>query len=571
VRKSADAFDLPDPPATEVVNSALQLFAICLPLQTPKIQESILEQITSFLSANTLQRDIHRKSAMMVNIAYALLGALKVAVKETRSSPGDLKGSAVEKVIQELLHVSSSKSVDRETLTCQVFIILPDPYVRHLAGEALGRLCSSSGNALTTTEVNYLVDQIVANREPNARSGYAVALGCIHSQLGGMAAGYHLKNILGILMSLGNDPHPVVHLWALDSLSKVADSAGLTFSSYVTSTLGMLAQLYGSDSHNHESASLASSNLELDLPTPAVIARCIDSTINVLGPDLQDMGKARDLIMTLIGLFQAESDELVAVESLRCQEHLSLYAPGHMDFSDYVKQLQRSAGSSSTQIRDMAVDGLHNLMRRNTDEVIKSGDAGLEDQLWHVLDSDPDHEVVRNIIRNWLHQTGLTDTSAWVQRCHSVLTKTKKLAEVEEKTDAKPKAGPTDIQDEEVAGFAAAVNAPGEEGGSAQTSQELLKWQVRTFGMDCLSELIAMVTKEAAFRDEAPCVLALQKRIADVVRIAFSASTAGVVQLRIRGLKIIDQVLKVSSQIVIQCGRTNADHTRLAFRKDSGP
>lgn len=89
------------------MNAALQLFAICLPLQTPKIQESILEQMTSFLSANILQRDINRKAAMMVNIAYALLSALKVAVKETRSPPGDLKGSAVEKVIQGLLHVST--------------------------------------------------------------------------------------------------------------------------------------------------------------------------------------------------------------------------------------------------------------------------------------------------------------------------------------------------------------------------------------------------------------------------------------------------------------------------------
>jgi HEAT repeat-containing protein 5 len=62
--------------------------------------------MTSFLSANSLQRDINRKSAMMVNIAYALLSALKVAVKETRSPAGDLKGAAVEKVIQELLHVS---------------------------------------------------------------------------------------------------------------------------------------------------------------------------------------------------------------------------------------------------------------------------------------------------------------------------------------------------------------------------------------------------------------------------------------------------------------------------------
>lgn len=426
-----------------------------------------------------------------------------------------------------------------------MFVVLPDPYLRYISGEALGRLCNSSGNALTTTEVNYLVDQIVANRDPNARSGYAVALGCIHSQLGGMAAGYHLKNILGILMSLSNDPHPVVHFWAIDSLSRVADSAGLSFSSYVTSTLGMLAQLYATDTHNEESASLAYSNIEIDLPTPAVIARCIDSTINVLGPDLQDMAKARDLIMTLIGLFQVDDDFLILIESLRCQEHVSLYAPGHMDFSSYVKYLQRSVESSSNQMRDMALDGLHNLMRRNTEDVIRAGDPGLEDQLWHVLDRDSGHEVVRKIIRNWLHQTGLSDAATWVQRCHSVLTKTKKV-DAQVATESKVKGHGPDLQDEEVAGFAAASNASGPDGGDpAQLSQEPLKWQVRTFGMDCLSELVSMIGKEAAFREESPCVAALQHRIADVVRIAFSASTAGVVQLRIRGLKIIDQVLKV--------------------------
>lgn len=107
IRAPDDTHELPDPPATEVVNAALQLFAICLPLQTAKIQESILEQMTSFLSASSLQRDFNRKTAMMVNIAYAVLSALKVAVKETRSAPGSLKGAAVEKVMQDLLHVSN--------------------------------------------------------------------------------------------------------------------------------------------------------------------------------------------------------------------------------------------------------------------------------------------------------------------------------------------------------------------------------------------------------------------------------------------------------------------------------
>ncbi|KAF2742928.1 HEAT repeat protein-like protein [Sporormia fimetaria CBS 119925] len=520
---------LPDPPATEVVNAALQLFAICLPLQTPKIQESILEQMRSFLSATSLQRETHRKMAMMVNIAYGLLSALKVTVRETRCTPGNLQAAAVERVIQELLHS---------------FIVLPDPIVRHLAGEALGRLCNSSGNSFTNTEVNYLIEQIVANREPYARSGYAAALGSIHAQLGGMAAGYHLKNIVGILMSLSNDPHPVVHFWALDALSKVADSAGLTFSPFVTSTLGMLAQLYAADTHNLESASLASSNLEVELPSPAVVARCIDSAINVLGPDLQDSAKARDLIVTLISLFKAESDDLIVIENLMCQEHMSLYAPGHMEFSVYVRYLQELLDSDSAKLRDMAIGGLHNLMRRDTDEVMRAANPGLEERLWDILDNVPDHEAIRQILQNWLSQSGLSGTVAWVTRIQSILAKTKQTAEVDEKAEDKSKA--TELQDEEIAGFAAASNgAAGDANGPSPASQELLKWQVRTFALDCLSELIAMVNKEAASRADAGSVLALQQRVGEIVRIAFSASTAGVVQLRLRGLQIIDQILRL--------------------------
>jgi hypothetical protein len=64
---------------------------------------------------------------MMVNIAYALLGALKVAVKETRSASGDLKGPAVEKVIQELLHVSGTLSLRFVTDSCSYlsFCLIP--------------------------------------------------------------------------------------------------------------------------------------------------------------------------------------------------------------------------------------------------------------------------------------------------------------------------------------------------------------------------------------------------------------------------------------------------------------
>jgi hypothetical protein len=519
---------LPDPPATEVVNIAIQLFAIALPLTGPKIQESILEQIATFLSAGSLQRDPGRKAAMSVNVAIALLSTLKVAVKETRSPSGDITDPLVTKLIQDML---------RE------FVIHTDPYLRSIGYEALGRLCNTSGNTFTNQEIKFLIDTIVSNREPSARAGCAVALGCIHSQVGGMAAGFHLKTILGVLMSLCNDPHPTVHFWALEGLARVADSAGLTFSGYVSSTLGMLGQLYVADTHDEEVVSLINSNLELDLPTTAVIARCVDSLVNVLGPDLQDMSKARDLIMTLVGQFREEEDTIVLGQSLRCLEHISLYAPGHLNFADYVVMLQRDMASPSVDLQDIAIDGLYNLMKKDSEDVVKVAESGFENQLWLALDAQPSHDGIRNVIQNWLQQSCMSDTSLWIQRCQKVLTMTRAKVEEAPKPAATHATLP-DLQDEEVAGFAAAAGDSKDDSTAAASEQEQLRWQVRMFAISCIGEIFTKVAKDTSSDETSPAELALQNKIADIIRMAFSASTSNVVEMRVWGLKIIEMVLK---------------------------
>lgn len=413
-----------------------------------------------------------------------------------------------------------------------------------MAAETLGRACSVSGTDLTNNEVRHLIDTIVSNREPHVRAGCALALSSIHAHLGGMAAGYHLKNIFGILMSLAADPHPIVHFWALESLCKLADSAGLSFSTFVSSSVGLLGQLYVLDSHNVETAQLAWSNLEMDLATTAVNARCIDSIINVLGPDLQDMVKPREMILTLVRQLQDEEDSDVLIESTRCLEHMSLYAPGHMEFTDYVRRLRADLDSDTPEVRDLALTGLANLMRRDTDEILRIAEPGLEDKLWDLLDAQPDRTVIRGIFTNWLQQTGLAATSGWIQRCSTILTKSKGRYEKPLTAVPKPSAGP-DIQDDEVAGFAAAAGTKEEETAAPTSSQELMRWQVRLFTMDLVNELLAMVAKDVAVQEDSEAYASLQRHIADVVKVAFSASTAGVVGLRVRGLKIIDQILKV--------------------------
>ncbi|KAJ5600395.1 hypothetical protein N7450_001462 [Penicillium hetheringtonii] len=517
-----------DPPTTGVVNSAIDLFSVALALYSPKVQESSVEQIATFLASQGLQRNPGRKAALGVNISVALLHALKVSVKETDFVAGKLNPST-DKPLQELI---------------QKFVVDTDPIVRTIGVEGLGRLCDSAGNACTNTQVNWLVDTIVANRDPHARAGCAAALGCIHSQIGGMAAGLHLKTIVGVLMSLCNDPHPVVHFWALGGLERVANSAGLTFSPYASSSLGMLAQLYNADTHNEESATLATSNIEMSFLTPVVISRCVDSLINVLGPDLQDVAKTRNLILTLLRQFQLEDNPAIVTESSKCLDHFSLYASSFVDFSVYVKRLQTELRVNDHFMRDVAVRGLSNLMKRDAASVVRTASEGLEDDIWLAFDDAPDSTSLRKMIQEWLQQTALTETELWIQRCNSIMTKTRNKVEPPPATAVQTAAA--DIPDDEVAGFASAVAGDTQaDSANGVAGQELLKWQTRNFAMSCLSELLATV-QEAILPDQAiPAELALQSKVGDIVRMAFLASTANVIELRVWGLKIIDQVLKM--------------------------
>lgn len=95
----------PVAPSTEVVNAAIELFAMTLPLQSPHVQESCLEQLLTFLSSTALHKDPSRLAAIRVNTALALLLAVKHASEQTNVTRSDLKSGPVESALQDILHV----------------------------------------------------------------------------------------------------------------------------------------------------------------------------------------------------------------------------------------------------------------------------------------------------------------------------------------------------------------------------------------------------------------------------------------------------------------------------------
>ena len=453
----------------------------------------------------------------------------------------------------------------------QVLIQHPDPIIRRLGYEAVGRLCNSAGNAFTSQEVDSLIEAIVSNRDPNSRAGCSMALGAIHSHVGGMAAGLHMKKIHGILMSLCSDPNPVVHTCAIKALSQVAESAGLAFSGSVSSTLGLLAQLWTCDTHNEEGPFMFSSTKELEEPTGVVIARCVDTLISVLGPDIQDMSRAREMMLTLMRQFELDEIYGAQAECLKAWEHLSLFDAPHVDLSLYVQRLQRNLESPDTQVRDIAVDGLYNLVRRDASHVFSIGQQKLEDQIWATLNIDPSHEGLHNLIQSWLSQTGLAEPGQWISRCQQVLTK---VTHDPVETAAPEAHSAVPIQDEEVAGFNVNEGKGQSSGNIANVTQELLRWQVRAFAMQCLNELVDTVGKDLESDPESAAGHILQSKLADVIRLAFLASTASVVELQIGGLRLIDQILKVLLGLrkwirADPMNRFSVPHQTLTFRRHS--
>ncbi|KAK9481333.1 armadillo-type protein [Lipomyces japonicus] len=513
----------PKTASTAVVDYSIELFARLLPLQVERVQQSILEQLASFLGASSLSKDPGRKAAITANTTVALSGTLKLLSVAKSNQRLGLQGESVLKIINEILGSIA---------------IVDDASIRLIAADALGRLCAIGNHNFTAIQVKKTVDSIVNIRDPNARAGLALVLGYIHSHVGGIAAGFYLKTMIGILMSLSSDPHPTVHYWALAALSIIAESAGLTFSSYTSSTIGMICTLYLSDTHNLECSSVLSSNLEMDHSTVEVLAHCIDALVGVLGPDLQDTPKNRELIGLLIHEQSSEEDPFVVVEAIKCYQHAILFAPRFFNIHSFCIKIAKYLNSPIKDLRDAVIDGYYQLAQTNVNEIFRHTGRGLESLIWLSYDMTPWHEGLKSIIRVWLSQTGISEARAWVSRVQAIQVKL-----VDRKSKRRiNSSGITvveepDLGDEEVASFAAAESGPGSKSAASGNENigEPLKWQTRVFALVCLEKVLAMN------RDTPENLIV---KISDIIRSAFSASTATVLEMRIMGVQLLDDILQ---------------------------
>ncbi|KAH8110303.1 armadillo-type protein, partial [Phellopilus nigrolimitatus] len=295
-----------------------------LPLSSGRKVSEVLDSTRSA----KFEKNSGRKAAVSVNSTIAIAFALRIAT--TLHS----RGSRISLHQLKALRINSQDA-----------LISGDHVLRLASSETLGRLASLSGTNFLTSQVKMLVDQVVNNRDPYARAGCALAFGSIYTHVGGIAAGPLLKTTINVLMSLGNDPHPVVHFWVLSALAQVVNAASLAYAPFVSSTLGMLFNIYLLKTHEPDGGTVTNTNIKGNYPVYQVVCQLIDAVVAVLGPDIKESARTRNLVLNLVHEFATELDEGICVEAIKCIQHLLMFTPDHVDISDLVNQLRAHLAS----------------------------------------------------------------------------------------------------------------------------------------------------------------------------------------------------------------------------------
>lgn len=494
-----------------------------------------------------------------------------------------------------------------------------------------------------TGQIKHLVDQVVSNRDPNCRAGCALAFGAIYTHVGGLAAGPLLKTTVNVLMSLSNDPHPIVHFWALNALARVINAASLAYAPFVSSTLGMLVKIYVMESHEREGGvGTHNVNLSGEFPAYPVVCQIIDAVTNVLGPDLQESGRTRAMVLSLIREFLREDDEgekneAIVVEAITCIQHFLMYAPEYVDVPQLVRRFRgylmagrgpgaAAAGGARKALKVAAINALYQLVQKDALAMSKLGGDQLVEDLFGMLDedNDGDHflqsanersdgaggmaggsggsassrgsavEGVRNVIQSWLQQTVVYNPSAWIDLCQRIMAKTTASQQVADAAaSGQQRTGPTqkggsggngtglmeDEGDSLGAGSRGGLSASISGGFMGSTS----RWRTQLFALQCLNRICRTIAS-SGLREHFDVVYArklkgitnahaisgkqdktaaalmnglLFARVPDLIRMAFTASTAYVTEIRLEGLVLLRDVIEVGVP-TLYAGQTNS-------------
>ncbi len=257
------------------------------------------------------------------------------------------------------------------------------PLVRCASAEAIGRLAQAVGDAqFVAGTAQFTFDKLRSCRDANNRTGYALALGCLHRYVGSLGSGQHLNTAVSIILALAQDNtctmvqvrdsrSPIImtvsnqleyrreyripcdspicnHLplqsWSIVALSQIAETGGGMFRGYVEPSLSLCLRLLLSTAFNNvDVVQCVGKLVHTYIHAITIDVFQISSLITVVGPELSasigSIESTRTSFLIACALLFSHTDAMVRAEAIAGLQQLHLFAPRFVQLDELVVQL----------------------------------------------------------------------------------------------------------------------------------------------------------------------------------------------------------------------------------------
>ncbi|QLL31281.1 hypothetical protein HG536_0B01430 [Torulaspora globosa] len=539
---------------TALIDASMEVFSLKFPFLNDKIKYSIIETLNSSMFCRTTST--LRNVAIAANTLVSINKALEVMHEE---------GITLEHSVGELL----LKSVDKIKFD-------NDHLLTEMKAKCIGLVCGiinrnsdedRAGKDMVTERVDILIDGLIKVDEPFTRVLRALSLVNIYRY---RPADAPFCRIFDVILSLISDPHPVVHCWSLKAMHLLIDKHAAIDHTTASTLLGCLEDISTNPSYGMYGSSVLRYNYCLETDSHLTVGLILQSLSEAIGAYISELPanvceRFKYLIYGL-AISNSTAHQLLALE---IYANLAIFKnQNSLDDRIFIKLAESIVNGAILVGFSSACCNCHFMVKNgnipnsfSSLSVMKCFDLfclltklqkghlfaqDLENSSWRWLFLSPSSKELQNYLFTWMGQSP-EDEIKWFDKLYVIFHISKwrlffsyyrTLNGLLKKIRFK-KEGDEEIPSEEEKSIAQAELADFD----GSQNSDLLPWRARLLILKMVKHLCL-----ASARREGKSVL-LSRKIPELIKLAFQASTSSVASVKSLGLDILRLVLKANSSL----------------------
>ncbi|KAF8399147.1 hypothetical protein HHK36_015012 [Tetracentron sinense] len=330
--KELSSFPQPETISKMLVNQMLLCFGIIFASQDSGVMLSLLGMIEQCLKAGKKQS---WHAASVTNACVGLLAGLKALLALRPQPLGVEILSSAQAIFQGILAEGDSCASQRRA-----------------SSEGLGLLARLGNDIFTARMTRTLLGDLIGATDLSYAGSIALALGCIHRSVGGMALSTLVPATVSSISSLAKSSNAGLQIWSLHGLLLTVEAAGLSYVSHVQAILGLAMDIV-----------LSEENGWVDLRQG--IGRLINAIVAVLGPELAPGSIFFSRCKSVVAEISSGQETSTLLESVRFTQQLVLFAPQAVSVHSHLQTLLPTLSSRQPTLRHLAVSTLRHLIEKD--------------------------------------------------------------------------------------------------------------------------------------------------------------------------------------------------------------